>query len=304
MTSSFSSCLGTSSTTLLESFRLALVREARRAVEGAYALSSSSGNSSSSISTQGKEEGCLQVEKMGEDAVLQAVLDLHFLRHWLGSESGVASAASSSSSYSSSSSSVGGGGEGAGWLGGSLRALVATVDPINYEAFEPFVREAVQAFSQGCALIISHLCCPPGVSSSSTAWGGRGTSGGGAGSISLSVSRKASSGGELRDGRGGGSEYSAKALPLVPPVPRFTLLPVVVEASTPTSARLSPPRVGKEGGGLSSFSFSDIMDVGGVGGSSSGRGRARVTAGASAAASVVGSAASNVLSSLFGGGRQ
>eukprot|EP00952_Eustigmatos_sp_NYUAD-ZCMA_P005211 22826-Eustigmatos_ZCMA.PRE.1 len=32
------------------------------------------------------------------------------------------------------------------------------------------------------------------------------------------------------------------SMPLVPPIPRFTLLPVVIEPTTPASTRLSPPR--------------------------------------------------------------
>ena len=315
-----SSVFSPTTTTILESFRAALVREARLAVEAAYTHT-------------------LKVDALGENAVLQAVLDLHFLRQWLGHESGAITGPVA---------------ENLPWLGGPLRALVATVDPINYEAFEPFVREAVHAYNQGyvrswlgcvsalhplfhsfihpsiypsfhpciqfihpsthssshppkppnpktphsCALIVSHLCCAPGTSGV-----------GGLGHHSRKSSL--SSLGDLADakaGGGGGGGGSNKALPLVPAVPRFTLLPVVVDATTPAASRLSPMRAGKseQGSGLSSFSFSDMTDVG-VGGVAGG-GKARVggamSGGASAAASVVGSAASNVLSSLFGAGRR
>jgi hypothetical protein len=56
-------------TTILESFRVALVKEARRVVEDTYTHTHT-----------------LNLKEMGENATLQAVLDLHFLKQWLGGE--------------------------------------------------------------------------------------------------------------------------------------------------------------------------------------------------------------------------
>lgn len=275
--------------TLLESFRRALVQEARRKLEIMYTIAGNAGG-----------KGGLEMKNMVEDDVLQAVFDVNFLRYWFEHECGEISAVSSPSSPTFLNVRA----EGTNWLGRTLRTLNDAMDPVNFEAFDPLVKEGVLSYCQGCALIMSHLCSRPGAHARRAMDVGSDIGR----TTSLSMSRRSSIEEMLKNDKNVAG-YSAQVLPLVPAVPRFTLLPVMVEASTPTAALLSPARVngkvepGKENR-RSSFTFSDIMDVGGVGVGPNGIGRGKVGAGASAAASVVGSAASNVLSSLFGGGRR
>jgi hypothetical protein len=292
--------------TLLERLRIALVTAAREAVIAAYAPPH------------------LRPEAMGEAAVLQAILDVTLLRKWLGPEAG--------------------GGAPASWLARPREALLATVDPINYEAVEPFLQEAARRYTQGCALLVAHLCREQGGAAL-----GLGSSGGGGGGGGLSLSRSSLGGSaclsasrQNDDTRGGtGAQHSSQAMPLVPPVPRFTLLPVVVEATTPASTRLSPQhqqrvaaaaaaaagaaaaggeagaagKVGMGAGGGGFFSFTDLLPGGAqaavaaaaAGGAGLGGGDgspALASAAASSAAAAVGSAASTVISSIFGGASQ
>ena len=197
----------------------------------------------------------LRAQTFCESALLQGLLDVLFLRQWLDSQPGPHSPLTT-------------------WLSPALNALLSRIDPINYETYEPRLEEAVAAYGISCSLILSHLCQPSGTNA---ALGGSSLSF----SRSISISRRS----------GPTSSEDAPALnsmPLVPPVPRFTLLPVVMEPTTPASTRLSPTRdhSGKArhnaAASASSFSFGGFESGG---------------PGAKGAAQAVGNAA-NVLSSF------
>lgn len=222
-----------------------------------------------------------------EAAVLQCALDHLFLHHWLQQEV----------------EEEGGAGEGAMLPGWS--AVQQQLDPINYQMYEPTLLEAVRAQSAASALILTFLLQrtgPPGKAGLPAASHARALS---------STGRRAKSMSEdlSHSHNGGASSSSSNTIPLVAAVPRFTLLPVVVEASTAASTRLSsPPRDAhhRKPSGGSAFGFNFSPDgatgpggMGGKGGAAGGVGHAATVLSSFSSLSALGNQAASTATSFL-----
>jgi hypothetical protein len=155
--------------------------------------------------------GALNPAQLGEAPVVQTLLDLMFLRLWF--DGSVPPTLST-------------------WLGGPVEALQQLVDPINYQLYEPQLEEAARVYSSGSHLLLSFLLhgpSPPGMPASANL--------GRAATAINSPTRRPSF-----DDPALLQASCARSLPLVPAVPRFTLLPVAMENTAAHAARLSPKR--------------------------------------------------------------
>jgi hypothetical protein len=194
--------------------------------------------------------------KLCEAAVLQCVLDHLFLQQWLES------------------------GSLPGW-----DALQGRLDPINYQMYEPTLLEAVRAQGSASSLLLSFLLHRLGAPSSTRYLRSL--------SSSATTARHKTRAASLDDVPPPTSDgSSSNTMPLVTCVPRFTLLPVVVEASTPASSRLhSPPRdahrqaAGGAAGGSAFNFFNAAEGAGGI----AGVGKGVVAGGVANAATVLSS---------------
>jgi hypothetical protein len=217
-------------------------------------------------------------EGLCEAAVLQLLLDVMFARQWCEASGPGERSAPLSASRSE-------------WLAPAKRALTLRIDPINLQMYEPELRSSLAAFSAGASLLLSHLCR-------------RGAAGSGfMPSASLSASRSAAG---AAPRAADDPAHVLSCMPLIPPAARFTLLPVVMEASTPASVRLSPPKEGKgqgrgpEGGGGFTFGALEGAALGAKGAV----GNAAANVFSSFGLSALGSTAASTASSLFGAAKR
>ena len=163
----------------------------------------------SSLVTQAQEEikrvyADVKPSGMCEAAVLQTVLDVRFLRYWLEMDG--------DNRFSQESSG----------LEATYDLLVHNIDPINWQTFEPLLEEAISTQSGGCHFILSYLLrrnqsIPRNVS---------------AAPASVSSPKKKTTSYSAEDSS---SLVSSNVMALVPAVPRFPLLPLPVDATTPTT---------------------------------------------------------------------
>jgi len=165
-----------------------------------------------------------------EAGVLQLVLDVSFLRHWL--EQG----------HSNSTASAG--------LESTYDSLVHHIDPINWQTYESLVEEAIKTQSAGCHFILSYLLRRNQSMLRSMS--------GGPPPAGLSPKKKTSSYVSPDDSAKMGS---SNVMALVPAVPRFPLLPLPIDATTPTtplSTRFpSPTRESAKAPNQYSYPFGD-----------------------------------------------
>lgn len=195
----------------LEVLRLALVRHAKEEIERVYRTK-------------------LDPSILCEAGVIHTILDVTFLRYWL---SEVDEGFPHSTELDASSSPA--------TLEATLESLVQYMDPINWQTYESLIEDAVRAQSSGCHFILSYLLRRPqatGPLSRSL-------------SISISSSTSAATGlpsptkkktvTHLPDEA---NIASSNVMALIPSVPRFPLLPLPIDAATPTTplvTRLASP---------------------------------------------------------------